>query len=40
MQQHSWYNAGQTIRQLAAGLMDMQLPPGSCMAIIGKNSPH
>ena len=40
MQRHSWHSVGQAIRQLAAALMDMQLPSGSRIAIIGKNSPH
>lgn len=40
MQQHSWYSAGQAIRQMAAALIELHLPPGSRIAIIGKNSPH
>ncbi|MBM3914419.1 MAG: AMP-binding protein [Sphingomonadales bacterium] len=39
-QQHTWYQAGQTIRRLAAALQNLQLPAGSRIAIIGKNSPH
>jgi len=39
-QTHTYGQAGQTIRQMAAALLDLQLPSGSRIAIIGKNSPH
>ncbi|MFM7646416.1 MAG: AMP-binding protein [Sphingomonadales bacterium] len=39
-QRHSWYQAGQIIRRMAAALRRLPLPPGSRIAIIGKNSPH
>lgn len=39
-QTHTWQQAGQTIRRMAAALLDLQLPVGSRIAIIGKNSPH
>jgi long-chain acyl-CoA synthetase len=39
-QRHTWREAGQTIRRMAAALIDLQLPAGSRIAIIGKNSPH
>jgi len=39
-QNHTWQQAGQQIRKMAAALLQLQLPPGSRIAIIGKNSPH
>jgi long-chain acyl-CoA synthetase len=39
-QQHTWQQAGQQIRKMAAALLQLQLPTGSRIAIIGKNSPH
>jgi long-chain acyl-CoA synthetase len=39
-QSHTYSQAGQTIRQMAAALSDLQFPSGSRIAIIGKNSPH
>ena len=39
-QEHSWSQAGQTIRRMAAALLDLKLAAGSRIAIIGKNSPH
>lgn len=39
-QQHSWQQAGQQIRKMAAALLQLQLPARSRIAIIGKNSPH
>lgn len=39
-QNHTWQQAGQQIRKMAAALLQLQLPAGSRIAIIGKNSPH
>ena len=39
-QSHTYREAGQTIRQMATALLDLQFPSGSRIAIIGKNSPH
>ncbi len=39
-QQHTWQQAGQQIRKMAAALLQLQLPAGSRIAIIGKNSSH
>ena len=39
-QDHTWQQAGQQIRKMAAALQQLGLPAGSCIAIIGKNSPH
>jgi long-chain acyl-CoA synthetase len=39
-QLHTWRQAGQAIRQMAAALLALSLPAGSRIAIIGKNSPH
>lgn len=39
-QNHTWQQAGQQIRKMAAALLQLQLPVGSRIAIIGKNSPH
>lgn len=39
-QNHTWQQAGQQIRKMAAALQQLGLPTGSRIAIIGKNSPH
>ena len=37
---HTWQAAGISIRKMAGALKDMNLPAGSRIAIIGKNSAH
>ncbi|MBM3414113.1 MAG: AMP-binding protein [Bacteroidetes bacterium] len=37
---HTWQEAGMSIRKMAAALLALNLPAGSRMAIIGKNSAH
>lgn len=37
---HTWQSAGMSVRKMAGALLALQLPVGSRIAIIGKNSAH